>query len=261
MSKEVEAIVPESTPEPVETPEIVTEAIKEEEAPQPEEKKFTQAELTKFIEKERIKAAAINERAERRLLKVYAEKLEKMTVQPVQRQEAPQDGKPRIEHYGNDVEAYVEAVSDWKLSQRDQDNQKQLNEIRSTANLTKTEKIYAEASKLDSSFDRDAFDSIESLTQSIALAIIDSDVSAKLLVHFGENPQEVDRISKLSPARQAAEIGKLEVTLSNAKPVKVSNAPAPIEPVGSRGSSSKEPSQMSDKEFATWRRNQISQRR
>lgn len=258
MSEEIEVIVPESTPEPVETPEIVTEAIKEEEAPQPEEKKFTQAELTKFIEKERIKAAAI---AERRALKVYAEKLEKMTAQPVQRQEASQEGKPRIEHYGNDVESYVEAVSDWKLSQRDQENQKQLNEIRNTTNFTKAEKIYAEASKLDSSFDREAFDSIESLTQPIALAIIGSDISAKLVVHLGENPQEVDRISKLSPARQAAEIGKLEVTLSNAKPVKVSNAPAPIEPVGSRGSSSKDPEEMSNKEFATWRRNQISQRR
>lgn len=255
MSDEVEVIAPEPTPEPVEAPEIETEAIKEEEVPQPEEKKFTQTEINTIIQKEKAKAAAI---AERRALKVYAEKLEKMTTQPV-KQEAPQDGKPRIEHYGNDVEAYVEAVSDWKLAQRDQESQKASNEISQRQMDSKTAKMYAEASTLDQSFDRESFDEI--LTPAIAQAIIGSDISAKLMVHLAANPGEAEKISRLSPVRQAAEIGKLEVTLSNAKPVKVSNAPAPIEPVGSRGSSSKDPSQMSDKEFAVWRKSQIVQRR
>jgi len=246
-----------STPETVETPKIETEAIKEEVNTQADEKKFTQAEINVIIQKEKARASAI---AERRALKVYADKLEKMTAQPVQKQDQVNDGRPRIEHYGNDVESYVEAVSDWKNDKRDRETQAQQADFRKQVNFDKTEKIYKEAAALDKTFNREDFDSIEHLTGAIADAIIDSDMSAKLLIHFANNPSDVERISQLSPARQAAEVGKLEVQLLAAKPVKVSNAPAPIEPVGSRGSSSKDPSQMSDKEFATWRKSQIAQR-
>jgi hypothetical protein len=83
------------------------------------------------------------------------------------------------------------------------------------------------------------------------------------MAHFVSNPEEVTRISNLSPVRQIAEIGKLEAKVSDVvvKPVTVSKAPAPIEPIGTRGSSSKDPSEMTDNEFAKWRKAQIAQRR
>ena len=96
--------------------------------------------------------------------------------------------------------------------------------------------MYAEASTIDRGFDREAFDSLP-LTPVIAQAIIDSDMPSKVMVHLASNPDEVERISRLSPARQAAEIGKIETVLSAAR-VKASNAPAPIKPVGTRGGAS-----------------------
>lgn len=257
IAPEIEAPVTEQN---VTTPEAETVAAPDEstiqaDTPPPEEKKFSQSELDEIIKKRIAKADAI---AERRALKVYAERLEKMT-QPAQPQPTPANDRPLLNQYQN-VEDYVEAVADWKNAQRDEvANRNKADEYGRTT-LDKTERMYAEAQTLDQSFDRDAFDALP-ITPPIAMAIIESDMSAKLMVHLSSNPEEAERISLLTPARQAAEIGKLEVTLSAARPVvKVSNAPAPIEPIGSRGASSKSPSQMTDGEFAKWRKAQIAQR-
>ena len=216
--------------------EIVTPQTEEIEAKagdenaQEEKKSFTQAELDKIIQKEKAKAEA---KAERRALKVYAEKLEGMTRQPAQQQEAPRDSKPTMAQFTN-VEDYVEAVADWKLAQRDEANNRNKAEEYGRATLTKTEKMYAEATTLSKDFDRASFDELP-LTPAIAQAIIDSDIPAKIMVHLSSNPDEADRIARLSPARQAAEIGKMEAKLA-ASPAKVkaSNAPDPIKPVGAR---------------------------
>lgn len=65
-------------------------------------------------------------------------------------------------------------------------------------------------------------------------AILESDLGFEIMYHLGKHDAEVERISKLSPARQASEIGKLEVKLFEA-PKKVSSAPAPIDPVTGKG--------------------------
>jgi hypothetical protein len=91
-----------------------------------------------------------------------------------------------------------------------------------------------EAAKI-SGFDREAFDELP-ITDAMAYAILDSDVAAKITAHLTSNPDDAERISALSPARQAAEIGKLEARISS-QTVKASNAPAPIKPIGNRGGS------------------------
>jgi hypothetical protein len=82
------------------------------------------------------------------------------------------------------------------------------------------------------------------------------------MAYLVNNPKEAERIATLSPARQAAELGKIEAKFPSAvKDVAVSKAPAPIKPIGSHGSASKTPEQMTDKEFADWRKKQIAARR
>jgi len=233
MTDEVQEVIEQApvteqnvTPQPEEI-----EAKAGEENTQEEKKSFTQAELDKIIQKEKAKAEA---KAERRALKVYAEKLEGMTRQPIQ-QETPKDSKPRLDQFAN-VEEYVEAVSDWKLAQRDEASNRTKAEEYSRQTLSKTEKMYAEATTLSKDFDRAAFDELP-LTPTIAQAIIDSDIPAKIMVHLNSNPDEADRIARLSPARQAAEIGKMEAKLATSPAkVKTSNAPDPIKPIGSKGS-------------------------
>ena len=79
-----------------------------------------------------------------------------------------------------------------------------------------------------------------------------------------DHADEAERLSKLSAVQAGREIARLEGKLSadkaKAKP-QASNAPRPLEAVKGGGVASKDPAQMTDKEFASWRRNQIAQRR
>jgi hypothetical protein len=248
MTEEV-AAQPEVEQEQSTAPEAITDAPKEVEESQAEEKHFTQAELDAIVQKRIAKAEAV---AERRALKVYAEKLESMQ-RPQQQAPQPQnDGKPTMGQYSN-VEDYVEAVADWKLAQRDQITQQSAAEMSRNQITEKANKIYAEADKLG--FDRETFDTME-LSVPVAQAIIDSDIAPQLVTFLAKNPEEAARIVKLSPARQAAEIGKLEAKLSVAA-VKASSAPAPIKPVGNRGgNTSGDPSRMSMEEYQAFRAKQ-----
>ena len=256
-----EVIEQESTPvveeaKTVETPndtEVKTEESTQTE-PQKEERKFTQAELQKQI----AKAEAI---AERRALKAYAAKLEGMTkTQPVQEAKPSIDGKPTMAQFAN-VEDYVEAVADWKLQQREQSLQQQKEIEQRQSISSKVNDIYSKAEKVEG-FDRDVFDSLP-LPDAAAWTIMESDKPELIMAHLVKNPDLAERIASLSPARQAAEIGKLEDKLSTAKEVKanVSKAPEPIKPIGQQGSATKDPADMTDSEFAQWRKRQIAQRR
>lgn len=256
MSDDIQAVeVPvAATPENVATPDTGTEPVKEVSTQAEDTKSFSQAELDKIIQKEKAKAEA---RAERRALKVYAEKLEVMSRQNQPPAQPAADGKPTMAQFAN-VEDYVEAVADWKLEQREQNTQQERAKEQQKTTYDKTEGLYAEAQKIQG-FDREVFDDLP-LTPVIAQTIIDSDMAPQLMAHLTMNPDIAEKIANLSPARQAAEIGKLEATLLTAKPVQVSKAPEPIKPIGNRGSTTKDPSDMSPSEFAKWRRAQISSR-
>lgn len=243
-----EAQNPAATPENVATQPAVTEAP-EGESTQAETKSFTQEELDAIIQKEKAKAEA---KAERRALKAYRETLERLVPQQ-QTQPQPQgNDRPTQAQFAN-VDDYVEAMADWKLSQRDQASRQQQEQQQVKSITEKTEGYYAEAQK-DPSFDREAFDELP-LTKTIAEAIIESDAAPKLMVFMANNPEEVQRIASLSAARQAAEIGKLEAKLASAP--KPSNAPSPIKPIGTRGSATNsDASKMTMEEYAEFRRKQ-----
>lgn len=230
-STEQQVTNPAATPETVATPQADTQAAEDGKHSEDSPKTFTQAELDEIVRKRTARAEAI---AERRALKAYSEKLERMTQQRAQpaAESAPvSDGKPKPEQFDS-VEKYVDAVTDWKLAQRDAQSQQTQQQEQARTLSEKTENLYAEAAKIEG-FDRDAFDELP-LTRQIAEALVESDAPAKLMAFMSANPDEVQRIAGLSPARQAAEIGKLEARLATAP--KPSSAPPPIKPIGTRGS-------------------------
>lgn len=224
-----------STPEVIEitaaTPETVATPTPETEAAQGDktqaDKSFSQAELNEIVQKEKAKAEA---RAERRALKVYADKLEAMHQKPPNQQQQPQrdDGQPKMEHYQT-VDAYLDARDQWRDSKREQEKQQQQQQQQHQSRAAKTAAVFAEAEELPE-FNREEFDSLP-ISGVVADAILESDVAAKLMAHLANNPDEAKRIYNLSPVRQAAEIGKLEDKLASAP--KTSNAPNPIKPLGS----------------------------
>jgi hypothetical protein len=87
-----------------------------------------------------------------------------------------------------------------------------------------------------------------------------SDAGEKLVHHLGKDLDEAARISALPPVLMARELARLELKLSQPQTKPVSKAPAPITPIAGGGVTSKDPSEMTDAEFAKWRKSQIAQR-
>lgn len=245
-SPEAEA-QPEATTEQVATPDTETEAGQEEKQTQAEAAKtFTQEEVDKIAQKERSKAARKAERE-------YQAKLEGIAQSQHKPQQSTQvtNGEPQLEDFEK-VQDYVKAVARFELNQDKAVAQQRQAEQHAGVVATKVEKIFDDAEKLGN-FDRDEFARMP-VSTSMADTILDSEVPAAIVHYLSSNPDEVERIAELSPSRQAAEIGKLEVKLSNAAKVKPSSAPAPIKPIGSRGgAASGNPAEMTQAEYEAWR--------
>jgi len=185
-----------------------------------EAKTFTQEELNDIVKKEKARTEA---KTERRVLRM----LEKLSPQSVQQQEQhaePVQGRPIREKYASE-DAYTDALVDWKLEQRSAQE-------RTQSLSSKTENMYAQAAKLPG-FDREDFNALP-LTPAISQALVESDKGPQLMAYMTANPGEVERIAAMSAVQQVKEMGRLEDKLSAAP--KTSKAPAPINPIGSRGS-------------------------
>ena len=211
------------------------------------ERTYTQKEFQESIEKATAKAAA---KAERR---AYREALETIgrNQQPQVQEQPTADVKPQRQNFSDD-ESYIDSLTDWKLDQRESVGRQQKVQQVQQQYINKAEAIYTDAMK--SGFDREDLNAAaESMTTTMKEALIDSDVAPKLLAFMAANPDEITRIASLSPARQAAEIGKLEAKTAS-KTVNVSKAPEPITPIGRSGGSIKSLETASMDDFVAMRK-------
>ena len=219
-----------------------TETHEGEEKQAPVEKTFTQKELDEILQKRLAKSEA---RAERRAKEAYREALEAVTrtSQPTQRQAS---NEPQRDQFASDAE-WIDAKVEYKLQQREAVSKAEQARASQQSLNSKAEDLYVRAEKV-AGFDRETFDELP-LTRSIAAALIDSDVAPQLMAFMSANPEEVERIAKLSEARQAVELGKLEMKLQQAP--KTTKASPPISPVsGSRGGAS---SDLNSADFAAYK--------
>jgi DNA repair exonuclease SbcCD ATPase subunit len=151
--------------------------------------------------------------------------------------------KPKLENFDS-LEDFQEALTDWKLDQREkQAETKRAEESakKEAGQRAKTfkERIEAAQSKY-SDFDEVVLENSVQPTVAMVDAMLDSELGAEIAYHLGQNTAEIKRISGLSPARQAVEIGKLEAALeAKTTPKKVvAKAPPPPKPLGGRAQAS-----------------------
>jgi len=143
---------------------------------------------------------------------------------------APQvQGKPAFADF-NDIESYTEALTEWKLEQREYAKQQE--------SVVKTYQQREQAIRAkDPEYDeviadfKDRYKHVNA--PEVNQYIAESDVGPELFYHLANNTAEVDRILSLSPLKRVAELGKLEAKLSSVgtetKPAnKVSKAPTPV---------------------------------
>ena len=91
-------------------------------------------------------------------------------------------------------------------------------------------------------------------------AVLDSDKPASILHYLGNNPDEAAEFVGLTPAQIGRRIARLEDKIKAGTKQQTSNAPKPLQPVTGGAGGDKDPSRMTDSEFAAWRKSQIAKR-
>lgn len=184
---------------------------------------------------------------------------------------APVSDEPKRDQFGS-YEEFIEARATWRAekaaeakarsildeSRKSQEQERTKGE---QEKLTRQWNAQIEKARDDlEDFDEVCAESEAVVTPKMSEAILESDKGALIAYYLAKNSAEAERISKLTPSKQAAAIVALEDKV--AKPAKqLSKAPEPIAPVGQKAEVAKDPSKMTDAEFAAWRKRQIAQRR
>jgi hypothetical protein len=184
-------------------------------------------ELTRRVAEER--------REKERLLAL----VETTVKRPETAQQAPEVVEPQRDQFET-YEEYLDARAAYKAEKALETRMQALEEARAResqrAQVAETHRAWqtkvAEASARIPDFYDVVSQTTAPTTPIMSQAIVESPVGAELTYFLAQNPAEAARIAALSPARQAAEIGKLEDKVS--KPAKASSAPEPIKPVGGR---------------------------
>lgn len=221
------------------------------------EKTFTQAELDEIVQKRITK---LERKLERQ--RIETETRAKV-VQELQARPEPSAGKPRIEDY-SDYSDYQEALTDWKVDEKLKSiESRKANEAAANNEQAQAARVKERQAELIETGERkyDDFEEVvksdsHTYSQAAYLAILESDISADIVYHLAKNQDEAKRISGLPAYAQAKEIGKLEDRIAAKKPIKTSNAPKPVEPIGSGSANAKRIEDMTIAEYTAYRRAQ-----
>ena len=91
----------------------------------------------------------------------------------------------------------------------------------------------------------------------LAEQIFEMDKGPEVAYHLGSNLDEAQRIFALSPVQRARELTKMEFQVEALAPKKVSDAPDPINPLGSSETIQTDPDKMTADEWRAWRNKQV----
>jgi hypothetical protein len=123
-------------------------------------------------------------------------------------EEAATNDKPKLQDFDT-YEDWVDAVTDWKVDQK-------LSKRESDGKAKDANKAFAtrviEGAKRYTDWDEVVTEDVK-IPLASADAIRETDDPAAVIYFLGDNPEEVKRLSSLSPAKQAIEIGKIEAAL------------------------------------------------
>jgi len=152
----------------------------------------------------------------------------------------PQGEKPKLADYDS-VEDYVEAREQFLKQDLLAQVQQQAEQFtRRSTTMASYEQKVSEARKALPDWEEVMELAADEPTASETVQFcLDSDVGPRIAYHLAKNPEEHERINKLSPMRRVAELGKLEDRLKSpvAAPAKaVTKAPAKLTDVKGTGS-------------------------
>lgn len=185
----------------------------------------------------------IQKRIDRLTREKYEAMAEAKALRMIMEQSQPKpetSDKPTRAQYADD-DAFVEALTDWKLDQRE----KTVAQTRDQETQSQRAAEWNKRADMARSEYPDFDDAIEEaqdvpLHRAASRAIIESDVSADMQYYLAKHPEEAAATVKMSPEGAARHIGRIEAAVIAEKATrasrkadlkKVSKAPAPIVPV------------------------------
>ena len=191
--------------------------------------------------------------------------------QPQQQQEqrqVEQQAAPKLEQYQS-IEEYLDALADFKAAQKAdkvfKEREAAERQSRQQSEQAKLHEGYTkqteQARQAYEDFDDVVQDPDLPISQAMAEAIMRSSNGADVAYYLGKNPDQAARIASLDPFSAAVEIGRIAATVVRPQPRKTSNAPPPIQPVGSRATPVTDPDKMSTDEWLKWRNGQLKKQR
>lgn len=159
------------------------------------------------------------------------------------------DAEPKrdaFESYEDFIAAKAEFRAEKRADERVEKRLKEADEKRSRERASEEQQSLAKswdasveaARKEIDDFDEVVGESEAPTTHTMSRALQELPHGAKVLHYLAKHPDEAERIAKLTPVRQVAEIGKLEDKVSQLKPSPKtpSKAPAPINTLGGTNS-------------------------
>ena len=239
----------------IETPQV-EEEIKEEATPSTEEVKPEEvsAEKDKEVESEIPPESLKDEEPKKksfqqRLNQLTKEKYEALRTAEFYKEKAMQTltsevvlkPKPKEENFDSQ-EAYIDALTDWKVEQAKKELREESVRERETEKKkaidSEFEKRADKARERYEDFDEVFYDVNVPYTEVMREIVKTDDFGAEIGYYLGKNQHEADRIAHLSAIQQVSELAKLSMRLS--QPLKtqrkvISNAPEPVKPIGSKG--------------------------
>lgn len=178
------------------------------------------------------------------------------------------DEKPKADNFESHEE-YVEALTDWKLDQREKQKETKSREESLKSEQQKVESAHQERM---AEFIKETPEMGELLAENsdmqISLGlrhgIIDSDMGPAVLFELLKDPDTFDRINGLNPWAISKEIGKIEARLEQSatserieQPKKQTKAPAPLKGLSAKGSA--QPKSLEDMDYEDYRKARLEQ--
>lgn len=160
-------------------------------------------------------------------------------------------GKPQAKDYAT-PEEFVEALTDWRLEQREAEREKKSKEQdEQRGDVSRRQEMYRAITKGAEEFEDfhevvfgDAGEG--PITHPMSVAIVESKAPAKLAYYLRTHPEEANRIADLPSTLQAHEVHLLAAKVT--APPKPTQAPAPIVPGNANSSAKKDWTDMSTAE-------------
>jgi hypothetical protein len=204
-------------------------------------KTFTQSEVDAMVQKRLLKE---ERRVHRRVEQQLREQSEAKT----------REIEPKRDEFRDDdtyLQAKIEHLAEKRAAEKiEQRRQAQEVEERNESFISKAEKVAERYPDFQAVVSNPAL----RINDGMAEFISDSEQGAELAYFLGKNPAKAAEIAGLSLIKAARALTRIESELTAKPRPRTSNAPAPISPIGGTSGGSKPPAEMSDAEYAKWRR-------